>query len=39
MLTVASSADVPVADVVVALPQLPQADPRDILHVPKPRTA
>jgi hypothetical protein len=39
MVTVKSSADVPVAEVVVAFPQLPQTDPRDILHVPKPRIA
>ena len=39
MLTVTRSADVPVAEVVVPLPQLPQTDPRDILHVPKSRIA
>ena len=38
-LAVNSSADVAVADVVVALPQLLPTDPRDILHVPKLRKA
>jgi hypothetical protein len=39
ILTLSSSADVRVTDVVVPLPQLPTTDPRDILHVPKPRLA
>jgi hypothetical protein len=39
MLAVTTLADVPIAEVVMAFPQLPLTDPRDILHVPKPRIA
>ena len=34
-----SSPDIPVADILPALPQLPKTNPRDILHVPKLRLA
>jgi hypothetical protein len=36
---VATSPDVPVADAPTFLPNLPQIDPHDILHVPKIRFA
>ena len=34
-----SSLDIPLSDILPALPQLPKTDPRDVLHVPKLRLA
>jgi hypothetical protein len=35
---VASSPDIPVAEIVTALPRLVKSDPRPVLHVPKARS-
>jgi len=37
MLVVATSPDIPIADITAFFPRLPRTSPRDILHVPKPR--
>jgi hypothetical protein len=34
-IAVSSSPDIPVSDVIAALPRIPRTDPFDILHVPK----
>jgi hypothetical protein len=39
VVVVASSPDIPVADVSAFLPDLPRTAPHDILHVPKPALA